>query len=61
MHAPLQGERAGVQTVVGEPFPQRHDRDDDLVADCAGCWLGGSRAGIDGLKTALAVALEPPV
>ena len=46
---PLQGQRAGVEAVGGQLFAQRHDRDDDLVADRrGGCWPGVA-IGIDRL------------
>ena len=39
---PLQGHRAGVEPVGEELFAQRHDRDDDLVADGSGVAGGAS-------------------
>ena len=58
---PLQGHRAGVEPVGEELLAQRHDRDDDLVADGSGVAGGASSAWIDGLQTALAVAVQQAI
>ena len=54
----LQSERTGIESLVDETFSQPHDGDDDVVRHRARVAGRPSRAGVNGLQAALAVALE---
>ena len=58
---PLQGDGAGVESFGGERFAQHHDRGDDLIGHRARVAGGSPRPRVDGLQTALPVAVDQSI